>query len=425
MKDLIKKALLEAGVTEWTMETQAVHTAELFFIKHDLDMRRMKDTCKYFVNVFKDTEADGKALKGQSKFIAVPGMSYDEILDAVKSAFFAAALAANPTWKLPDACKDEHIPAKGKLAEMAAEDAAMEMAEAAFSADVQEKGFINTLEIFVEKTMVAFESSAGSDVSYDICRIEGEFVAQCKEPEDVEMFHQFAYDDIQTEALKAKVEDALKVVTDRAVAAKALPTGTYDVILSGEQMYTMMGYFLERGNAAMVFPGYSTWKIGSKVQDDGDGEKLNITLRAQAPYSSEGLPMKDMEFIENGTLKAYHGGVRLSYYMGVEPRGNFDSLTLDAGSTSFEEMKQKPYLYPVCFSDFQMDSFSGYFGGEIRLAYLFDGEKIKVVTGGSINGTLADCSGRMVFSKERYDTLRYKGPFAVRIPGVNVAGNCE
>ena len=85
-------------------------------------------------------------------------------------------------------------------------------------------------------------------------------------------------------------------------------------------------------------------------------------------------------------------------------------------------MKKEPYLYVVSFSDFSMDSLSGYFGGEIRLAYLFDGEKVMPVTGGSVSGNLLELQKDMAFSTERYKDKDYDGPFAVEFHGVAVAG---
>ena len=87
-----------------------------------------------------------------------------------------------------------------------------------------------------------------------------------------------------------------------------------------------------------------------------------------------------------------------------------------------EQMKQGAYLHIVSFSDFQMDDFTGHFGGEIRLAFLSDGEKVIPVTGGSVNGSILEVQDRMIFSKERYTNSRYDGPMAVVMDGVQVAG---
>ena len=157
---------------------------------------------------------------------------------------------------------------------------------------------------------------------------------------------------------------------------------------------------------------------GEKVQ----GEKLNITLHASNPYSSEGIPMKDLTLLKEGELKAIHGNARFAYYLGVEPTGIYSAVKLDNGTKAFEEMKKEPYLYVVSFSDFSMDSLSGYFGGEIRLAYLSDGEKVTPVTGGSVSGNLLELQKDMAFSTERYKDKDYDGPFAVEFHGVAVAG---
>ena len=176
----------------------------------------------------------------------------------------------------------------------------------------------------------------------------------------------------------------------------------------------------------MVYSGYSPWKLGDPAQpEQGNGEKLNLTLHATVPFSAEGIPMKDRPVIENGKVCCCHGGARLSSYLGVEPTGDYQAFACSNGTVSVEEMKKRPYLYPVTFSDFQLDDFSGHFGGEIRLAYWFDGERTRIVTGGSINGSLLDCGGDMVFSTEKTKSMRYEGPLAVLLKNVSVAGSEE
>ncbi len=87
-----------------------------------------------------------------------------------------------------------------------------------------------------------------------------------------------------------------------------------------------------------------------------------------------------------------------------------------------EELKTGPYLHVVRFSDFQMDSFSGHFSGEIRLAYWCDGENVIPVTGGAVNGSILKVQNKMTFSAERYRSSAYEGPLAVRIEGLTQEG---
>ena len=248
-------------------------------------------------------------------------------------------------------------------------------------------------------------------------------MVQCITPQDVEQYQEFAYDDLDTEALTRQVEEALARVRDRANATEAPEKGNYKLLLSGKELRQLMDFYMRRSSSGMIYPGYSNYKMGMNVQgDEVRGEKLNLTLHASAPYSSEGIPMKDLELLKEGELKAIPGNARFAYYLGVEPTGNYSAVKLDNGTKAFEEMKQDAYLYVVSFSDFSMDSFSGYFGGEIRLAYLSDGEKVTPVTGGSVSGNLLELQKDMTFSTERYKDKDYDGPFAVEFHGVAVAG---
>ena len=222
---------------------------------------------------------------------------------------------------------------------------------------------------------------------------------------------------------EAQAKEALERVCDRARATEAPEKGNYKLLLSGKNVRTLIDFYIDRSSSGMVYPGYSGYQAGMDVQGEKvQGEKLNITLHASNPYSSEGIPMKDLTLLKEGELKAIHGNARFAYYLGVEPTGIYSAVKLDNGTKTLEEMKKEPYLYVVSFSDFSMDSLSGYFGGEIRLAYLFDGEKVTPVTGGSVSGNLLELQKDMAFSTERYKDKDYDGPFAVEFHGVAVAG---
>ena len=72
-----------------------------------------------------------------------------------------------------------------------------------------------------------------------------------------------------------------------------------------------------------------------------------------------------------------------------------------------------------------MDTFTGHFGGEIRLAYLIENGKVTPVTGGSINGNLIEAQRNMLFSKDRFVSANYEGPYAVKFFDIPVAGTAN
>lgn len=409
-----KSSLAKLGVAEWRINDVLTESSEYFFVKKQLDTRRSKAVEKCEVTVF--VTEDGK--KGSVSVQLTPAMASGEIESKISGALYAASFALNPDYALPD-------PVRGKRKAVATVFGEGEriMIEALFSEDNRPDSFINSAEIFFTESKKRVISSNGTDVSWTTSSVRGEYVVQCREPEDVELFNEFEYDAVDAASLSAKVSADLDYARDRARAERILKSGEYDVILCGDQLPELLSYYEARSGAHMIYPGYSEWKPGDAVQKTAGGEKLTITLRDSEPFSREGIKMKDLPLIKNGVLKAVHGENRFCRYLGVRPTGTYEKLVCEnPGRVSFEEMKKKPCLWTVAYSDFQTDSFTGNFGGEIRLAYLIEDGKATPVTGGSINGRLPEVQDRLEFSKERYLSSGYEGPFAVRIPGVAVAG---
>ncbi|MBQ1378105.1 MAG: hypothetical protein IIY77_09050 [Lachnospiraceae bacterium] len=419
MIERIQEALKELELQDYLISDTEEASAELFFVRKKLDMRRRKNTEKADVTVFRNGETEKGRMRGASEAGLTPDMDDEEIKAALREAYASAENAMNPWYELYQGTKGEK---KDAAPEISLTDAAALMADALYAEDVRNDAFINSAEIFIEKRDVRIVSCTGTDVSYTAFSVNGEFVTQCLEPKDVEQHFTFRYDGLETEALKEKVREALNTVSDRAKAAKAPSAGTYDIVLSGENLAEILSFYTYRSNASLVYAGYSDYKTGMAVQSAGEGyEKLNLNLLSTVPYSSEGIPMKERELLKEGVLQTLHGTSRFCYYLGCEPTGDYRKTGLHNGTVPFEEMK-KGALYPVTFSDFQMDPMSGHFMGEIRLAYYYGENGVEILTGGSINGSLLEKADELVFSLEQYKDAAYEGPLAVRIKGVAVAG---
>ena len=428
MIERIKSALARCGIALWRINEREDETAELFFVKKQLDTRRVKDVHKYEVTVFRDVEAGegDKPGRGFTSVQLVSSMDETQLEDELRKAYYAAQFAANPYFEMPDPVKAPMVEKTGELAEAPLAQSAGKMARALFAADTLADALVNSAEVFVVRSTDRIVSSEGTDVAYTDAKVKGEFVVQCREPEDVEMFHEFEYDGLDEQALAAKVAEALTFVRDRARAQKTLKSGKYNLVLSGDQVAEVLSYYKERSAASMVYAKYSTWQQGEDVQGETDGERLNLKLAAAEPYSAEGIPMADLSLLEGGKLLTWHGPNRFCRYLGVKPTGYYEKVACGNGTLPFEELKKDPCLWAVAFSDFQMDHMSGHFGGEIRLAYLIEADgTVTPVTGGSVNGSILEAQRSLVFSQERYLTAAYDGPYAVRLKDVSVAGAGE
>ncbi len=423
MINKIIKALEAENITTWAVNETRSESVEVFFVKKNMDLKRRTDLTDWSVSVYRTVETEGGRLLGSSSVPVYPGMDDAELRRTLREAYFAASFAGNRYYDLIEGKKEPHEPSKSAFSKMTCEEAARVMGEALFASDTESGVFVNSAEIFAIKRSCRVLNSRGVDVSWDACEVRGEYVVQCVEGHDVETYHSFAYGEPNTAELRRDVEKSLRETRDRAAAAKPPKAGTYRVILTGDHVEELLSYYVSRSGAGMVYQHYSDYKPGDPVQGaDIRGDKLTIELVGVEPFDSEGIRLTDRTLMENGTLKLLHGGARFASYLGIEPTGSYRAIRVPTGSTPFEEMKREPYLRVVTFSDFQMDPMSGHFAGEIRLAYLYDGETVTPVTGGSVNGSLLAAQTDLTFSRERHVTQTYTGPLAVSIPNVSVAG---
>lgn len=427
MIDRIQSALARCGISMWRINETVEETAELFFVRKELDTRRTKDVRKYEVTVFRDVDGqpEGEPTRGSTSVKLISAMDDGQIDEELRGAYYAAQFASNPYFELTDPTTAPMIEKTGELAGAPLAQSVGKMAHALFAPDRHEDAFINSAELFVSRSAQRILSSEGTDVAYTDAKVSGEFVVQCKQPEDVEIHNDFEYGELDEQALSDKVAEALTFVRDRARAQRILKSGRYDLVLSGNAVVEMLSYYVDRSSAFMVYGHYSTWQNGDDAQGEADGERLSLTLQATQPYSAEGIPMADLPLLDSGKLLAYHGPNRFCRYLGVKPTGSYEKVSCANGTVSFEELKKGPCLWAVTFSDFQLDGMSGHFGGEIRLAYLIEDGKVTPVTGGSVNGSILEAQKDLTFSTQRYVTAKYDGPYAMRLKDVSIAGPGE
>ncbi len=419
----ILSALGALGVEQYIVTEKHTDSLECFYVKKNLDLTRRADTAVTTVRVFRPFEQDRQRMLGDSEATVRPGMSEAEVRRAVERAWYAAGSVANPWYPLPAGIKEPPRPDGGGFAGKSLDESMKQMTQALFAADRAGDVFLNSAEVFMRRTRTHIVTSAGADVAWEKADVWGEYVCQCPAPVDVETYHQFNYRDPDTASLTADAAHALEMTKARARASAAPVTGTYALVLDREQMRVLLGYYVDRAGAGMIYQKYSPFRLGENVQGEAiSGDKLTVSLAATEPYTDFGAPMADRPLLEAGVLRTIHGGPRFAHYLGVEPTGQYRAIRVDAGAAPLETLTAQPCLHAVSFSDFQMDPLSGHFGGELRLGFLHENGQVIPVTGGSVNGSILDCQGNMTFSAERYRSASYDGPLAVRLEGVSVAG---
>ncbi len=305
------KIMSSCGVTEYFVTETVTKSAQLFFIKKKLDMRRFENTAEAEIRVFKVFEDNGTKFKGSAGVIVNLTDSDEEVAKKVRSAFYGAGFVKNKFYEFAKAAQSPEIVMESDLNGIALSEIAVKFSDAIYEEDCDERAFINSLEIFVNEKKVHMVSSYGTDVSYVKRSVEGEFVAQCKEPNDVETYQNFEYDSLALKEIKTLVKETLSMTRDRARAEKMPKAGDYDIVLSDKYVPEIFVFYGTRASAGFIYPGYSEYSVGDNVQgEEVKGDKLNIRFTATAPFSYEGIPMKERPFIEEGVLKTIHGSER-------------------------------------------------------------------------------------------------------------------
>ena len=102
MINKILSALKAAGVSVYNIVDQTTESAEIYFIKKQEDMRRMKNIREITVTVYNDFEIGEKKMRGMSDIQIAPGMTEEEIHKKIAVAYDAAGYVKNPFFELAD-----------------------------------------------------------------------------------------------------------------------------------------------------------------------------------------------------------------------------------------------------------------------------------------------------------------------------------
>ncbi len=409
MTELILEILRKNNINTYLIRDENRESVELFLIKKKVDLIRSKNVREIRVCVYRDFDD----YRGSSIVYVYPGMDYTEIESIILSGYESAGNIKNPYFELPKGAQSVGDVNMANLKEYA-----LAMSKALYRGEERVEGaIINSSEFFAKKNRVHILNSEGCDVTYEQACISGEFVVQCVvDGNDVELYQDFEYDGIAEDEIMNKGINALNMVKDRAKAVKApADLSEYPIVITDGYVGELLKFYLNRSNASYIYPGYSPYCKGYKVMDGTDSERLNLNGIPKKPFSDEGIPMVKRPIISDGVVEILHGNVAFLSYIKGEQTGEYDSIQCTNGTVSMDSLLTGKYIMVKNFSDFQVDAYDGHFGGEFRLAYLSDGEKVSILTGGTVTGNLTNDGNKMIFSKERYKDAYYDGPAAVKI----------
>lgn len=403
MKDLVKILKEVSGVEDFRVITQKTKTYECFFVHKSLETVRATDTQDASITVYKTL--DGAV--GESTFSVYASMSEDEIKQKIGVALARANLVKNQPYTLPEGgVLDRTIPSN--ISTFDASDLAKRIADAVFKADAYENGSINALEIFIYEEETRVQNSKGVDKKQTSHRAAIEAIPTWTEDgQSVELYEMHHFTEFDEDAVTAEIDKRMQEVRDRQHAVQPKTPQEINVVFGAREIFSLVSELIGQFDYSTVYSHSNLNKKGDCLQEHATGDLLTVQLKAEikgnrfsAVFDQDGVTLQDVTVLEKGVVKNYYGSNRFGQYLGENPTGVLRCLSVAGGTLTDEEISSAPYFEVVSLSGLQVDLYNDYVGGEVRLAYLFDGEKKVPVTGISMSARLSEVLKDVRLSKD-------------------------
>lgn len=424
MTDRIIELLKASDADAFEVIDKVTEGWEFYFIGHKLDQNRVKNVKHINVTVFKKLE-DGKFLGSASDEIA-PTASEAEAKKIIDELCKRAAYVKNPYYEL----NKETV--KTEIQDYDVEQMAKDYIEVMQQIPETSTEFINSYEIFVEKTTKRYVNSEGIDVTTAAPSSMLEVILNARNDEhEIELYRMYKAGCCDREYIRKDIEDTLRFGKDKLIA-KATPNLNKTTVLfsTKDSITEIVKYLCNKMHASVKYQGYSNWEIGKEFISDVQGDKFTVKGVKELPNSSnntpvdsEGAPVHDMFFLKDNVPESYWGDVQFRTYLDVKDGCIIGNYSAEGGSSSEAELRQGDYLEPVEFSDFSISLIEGAFAAEIRLAYLHEGDKVTPVSGGSVTGDLNELLKNVKLSKELKQYNNFLVPSVIKMENVTVAGS--
>lgn len=428
IKRIIAALQSVAGVDDYQIAVTEENRHELYFVLGKRETARHTKVISYAVTVFKKMTKDGKELLGSSTFIVPYVLSKKALEKKIEEALFSASFVNNKAYTIPTGDGKRHV---FHTPEITADPLKTldEVAETFESVVLPKKKF-NALEIFLISTKFHLVNSKGVDYQKNNAVLEVEAIPSFDghNPADpanqkVELYKYFRYRKIDLKIIHADAVHALEEVEARFNAQKLPAKGLYDVVIKDEEVISLCKDLIDNLSYAGVYNHATDKKIGDVLQKVTDGEKLTIGLDrryAADKFDNDGIILKPVTVIKDGVVHSNYGNNRFAQYLGVTPTGNLGGLKVALSKASKEDLFKGPHLEIISLSGIQIDIYSSYIGGEVRLAYYYDGIKKIPVSGFSFSGNLFKTLESIRISHEEFMTPTYVGPKYIKLMDMDV-----
>lgn len=435
------------GIAQWQVCERRSHRHERYLTFLRPESEREASAVRWDV-WFALPAADDR--QGEAACTVTPAHGGADLRLLLDQAEAAARAAANPAWRLPGpgepgvaqawrggvvACSGDGGAAAGALLAIGQDaladqtvvrDPSTALAGAAegFAAAVAAAPWTrpSALELFAEISDRRLVNHRGLDLAERRTRCYAEFALLHRGEDGEDREH---YDRVEAQAL-ADLRLGERVAAAAAclragAAAGAPPAGAIPVVIGGEYLAALLGWFAAHADAALHVRGIAALALGAPAVPGAAGELLDLASDAGVPslgayrFDEHGWAGCRQELLAGGVLTGLHGSGRWMQRLGRPPRGQLATLVAPPGRTPLAGLLPGA-LEVVRFSELHPRHDTGAFSGEIRFAWLHgaDGSR-RAVRGGSVSGVLRQALAAAAFSRETATCGSWRGPCAARL----------
>lgn len=441
LKNALVKALLEEGLTEY----------EIYYMS---DESVSVATLNKEVNSFSSSESGGLCLRvlvdGKMGYASTELMSESEMAELPRRAKSNAEATEKPDTVGIYAGSDSYEELKIKKVELLSaadlKDYAIKTGEALFAKDPAVKEGTSSQAICAGTT-VRLVNSHGVDLSLDcgINALIGEAVVGVGDENQQDYsFKILTGDETVTEVVDEAVEEALA-----KIGAGSVDSGKYNVVISGNQMRSLLSVFSSAFSAKAVIDGMS--RLKGKEGEKIASEIVTITDDPQregnavgTTFDAEGVATHRKAVVEAGVLKTFLHNRETALAMGKETTANASkagysspigirpySFAIEPGDKSQDELFAMAgdgiYITEINGLHAGANPVSGDFSLQSAGFLIKDGKKAEAVKGFTVAGNFFEllmnisCLGNKL---ERGVTTGFTGFCSpdVLVPGMSIAG---
>ncbi|NLE76364.1 MAG: hypothetical protein GX605_06390 [Chloroflexi bacterium] len=409
-------------INDWAVRSRRRRSHELYLVRERTESRRQVETERAEVEIHRDLQSpEGEPRRGASSFTLLADDSASAAQAKLEQALFAAKLALNPPYQLPEPTPYPAVETLDRGLVEQPQAALDQLASETLQTLAGEPGAsLSSAEFFTHWQATRLTNSRGVEAQREGSHLFLEMVILAADgSEESEFFASLERRALQDLDLPAEVAAYAQRAGD-SLRGSAPPTRRGPVAVSGAALIELLRFLESASSGAMKYQQLTRWEVGQSIYGGREvlGEPLTLWADRTLPrgvgaaaFDDDGVPGQRVPLVVGGVVQRFWSDYRYAQYLGLPASGSFGNLCVAPGAVSAAQLlADGPLFHIVSFAAMDPDPITGEFVGEIRLGYDVGGGKARPFKGGALSGEVSAALANVRFSRDLLFAGDYHGP---------------